>query len=139
MSIRIDLRDDLLAAVQTANSGVSIDDWAGEEAVFNTAHAWPSIAVAYAGTEFGESEEIGVTTYARSHIFHIFVCAANVAGGAAGDATAMTILENTETAVSGQLISDLGLAEVISEELVHVHMGRYLYAQTWKIVLLESH
>lgn len=139
MSKRIDLRDDLLAAVQTANPGITIDDWAGEEAVFNTAHAWPSIAVAYAGTEFGESEEIGATTYGRSHVFHVFVCTANVAGGTAGDAAAMTILENTETAVSGQLIADLGLAEVMGEELVHVHMGRFLYAQTWKIVLLESH
>ena len=76
MSARIDIRSGLLAAVSAANPGVAISTWDGEEAVFNQAREWPSLAVAYAGTEFGEHEELGnapSATYARTHVFHLFV------------------------------------------------------------------
>jgi hypothetical protein len=140
MSDRTNIKADLLAKISAANPGVGIELWDGEEAVFNSAHAWPSIAVAYAGTEFGEDEEIGpvATTYARNHVFQVFVCTLH-ASGIEGDTQAMTIMENAEKTVAGQLIAGLGLAEIIGEELVHVHMGRFLYVQTWKINLLESH
>lgn len=138
MSARTDIKNALITKISAANTGVAIGTWDGEEAIFNSAHAWPSIAVAYAGTEFGESEELGATTYARHHVFQVFVCTAH-AGSVIGDTQAMTILENSETAVAGQIIASLGQAEIIGEELVHVHMGRFLYVQTWKITLLESH
>lgn len=141
MSDRTAIRADLLAKISAANPGVPIDTWDGEEAVFNAARNWPSLSVAYAGTEFGEPEEIGPNqaTYARNHVFQVFVCAANVPNGASGDSQAMTILEAAEQTASGQIIADLGQAEIIGEELVHVHMGRFLFVQTWKITLLEAH
>ena len=139
MSDRTNIKTDLIAKISAANPGIPIDTWDGEEAVFNSAHNWPSIAVAYAGTEFGEPEEIGAATYVRNHVFQVFVCTAHVSGGEAGDTKAMAIMEASETTVVGQLIAGLGLAEIIGEELVHVHMGRFLYVQTWKINLLESH
>ena len=141
MSARTAIAADLLAKISTANPGVPIDAWDGEEAVFNSARNWPSLSVAYAGAEFGEPLEIGPNqaTYSRSHAFHVFACAANIPNGASGDSQAMTILEASEQTVSGQIIAGLGQAEIIGEELVHVHMGRFLYVQTWKINLLESH
>lgn len=135
------IKVDLVARISAANPTVPVDSWDGEEAVFNNSHAWPSLAVAYAGTEFGDQQEIGddQATYARNHVFQVFVCTANVHNGEAGDNQAMAIMGASETKVSGKIIAGLGQAEIIGEELVHVHMGRFLYVQTWKITLLESH
>lgn len=141
MTTRTAIKDDLVAKLTGANPGVPVEKWDGEEAVFNNAHAWPSMYVAYAGTEFGDQQEVGddQATYGRNHVFQVFVCTANENNGAAGDDQAMDIMEASETAAAGNIIASLGQAEIIGEEMVHVHMGRFLYVQTWKITLLESH
>jgi hypothetical protein len=139
MSQRSDIKAALVAA-SAAATGVAVENWAGEEAIFNAAHAWPGISVAYAGAEFGEQEEIGgeQATYERGHVFRIFVYTQNTAHQS-GDDHAATILESMETKIAGKIIAGQGQAEIIGEELVHVHMGRYLYVQTWKTPVLESH
>lgn len=120
---------------------VPIEKWDGEEEVFNSAHGWPGLSLVSDGIDFGEREEISeeVATYQRDHIFHVFVYAAHVPNGSAGDEIAEAIMDDLEAGVAGQLIGGLGLAEIIGEKRVHVHMGRCLYVQAWKITLLESH
>lgn len=126
--------------VLAANPTVAIEKWNGEEAVFNSAHTWPCVFLSYAGLDFGQQEEFGATTYARTHVFNVFVAAASsISDGTLGDETAVELLENIEIGVSGKEISGIGLAELINEELVHAHMGRFLYVQTWKIEAIESH
>ncbi len=137
MSVRGDLRAALVTAIAAA-TGLAAGTWDGEEAVFNSAHAWPGIAVAYAGVDFGESLEIGAATYSRAHLFHVFVFAAT-AGATGGDVTAMGLLEDIEKTVAGQLLAAAGLAEIVGEELVQAHMGRFLYVQTWRLEMVESH
>jgi len=145
MSSRTDIKKSLKAyteaALTAAGLSVPTEKWSGEEAVFNESHAWPGVSITPAGIEFGEPEEIGfeLATYQRGHVFHVFVYAAHVPGGAAGDDTCDVILDAIEAGVAGKLIANLGQAEIIGEERVHVHMGRFLYVQTWKINLLESH
>lgn len=138
-ALRSQLKTALAEAVGIAAPAVPIEQWAGEEAVFNAAHAWPGISIAYAGTEFGEPEEIGdnQATYDRGHVFRVFIYTMNATTG--GDDQAMTILEAIETKVSGKILATAGQAEIIGEELVHVHMGRFLYVQTWRLAILESH
>jgi len=145
MSLRTDLKTALkakvAAAIAAAGLTVPCEKWSGEEAVFNESHAWPGISVAAAGIEFGEPLEIredNAATYQRGHVFHVFAYAAHVPNGADGDDTCDAILDVIEDGVAGQLIAGLGKAEIIGEERVHVHMGRFLYVQTWKIELLES-
>ena len=141
MSARAELKNVLIAALEAAFPDVAIVPWSGEEAIFNAARQFPSLSVAYAGTEFGEHQETGEdapATYARDHVFHLFISTQN-AGAAAGDDHAMEIMEKAEQDVSGRKIADRGIAELVGEELVNVHLGRFLYVQTWKINLLESH
>jgi hypothetical protein len=114
--------------------------WDGEEAVFNQNRLWPALFVAYAGTEFGDQLEIGPdqATYERAHIFQVFYATAHTAA-TAGDEQAMELMAAVETGVSGLILAELAQAEILGEELVHVHMGRFLYVQTWRLALVESH
>ncbi len=145
MNIRTALKSDLKAkieaAVAAAGLAAPIEKWSGEDAVFNEHHAWPGISITPAGIEFGEPEEIrddDGATYKRGHVFHVFTYAAHVPNGADGDDTCDAILGAIEEGIAGQLIAEAGKAEIIGEGQVHVHMGRFLYVQTWKIELLES-
>ncbi len=143
MTDRIAMKNGLVAAIAAVNQGVPVEPWNGEEAVFNTAHAWPGISVSYAGMEFSESEEIGAdqATYDRAHVFRAFTYAMNssLPGQPSGEDQAMAIMEKAEKGVSGKIIIGQGQAELIGEEQVHTHLGRVLYMQTWKIPVLESH
>ncbi|MFA7347261.1 MAG: hypothetical protein WCZ86_05835 [Desulfurivibrionaceae bacterium] len=146
MSLRTTLKNGLKAAVEAAIAAaaltVPVEKWSGEEAVFNDSHAWPGISVTSAGIEFGEPEEIREddgATYQRGHVFRVFTYAAHVPNGTDGDDTCDAINDVIEDGVAGHLISGLGKAEIIGEEQVAAHMGRFLYVQTWKIELLESH
>lgn len=146
MSTRTDLKNGLKTAIEAALAAaeltVATEKWSGEEAVFNEHHAWPGVSVTAAGIEFGEPLEVrddDGATYQRGHVFHVFSYAAHVPNGPDGDDTCDAINDVIEDGVAGALIADLGKAEIIGEERVHVHMGRFLYVQTWKIELLESH
>lgn len=146
MRVRTALKTAFKAAIAlalpiTRVPAVPIENWDGEEEVFNSTHSWPGVSLVSDGIDFGEREEISeeVATYQRDHIFHVFVYAAHVPNGSSGDEIAEAIMDDLEAGVAGEIIGGLGLAEIIGEKRVHVHMGRCLYVQAWKITMLESH
>ena len=140
MSLRRQIRDDIITAAQTLLPDVPVRKWSGEERAFNEEREWPVVYVAYAGVEFSDDMELGAATYERIHYYDIFVCARDDATQT-GDDYAMDILETLETGLSGKVVADgramLELAE--GEALVRAEIGRFLYVQSWRASVLETH
>ena len=139
MSLRKDIRTAIIDQLKTILPGVHVDKWSGEDAAFNNEHQWPAVYVSYSSGHFGESTELGATTYDRLLNYDLFVGARNDQSGS-GDDAAMDILETIEISLSGHEVTGAGLVEPAGvEELVAASMGRFLYGQAWQLQMLESH
>ncbi|MFH0825286.1 MAG: hypothetical protein V2B18_21250 [Pseudomonadota bacterium] len=148
--IRTDITAKLTAAVAAFSSAVAIDRWAGEEKAIKM-DAVPAVLIQWTGRITEESMEIGASTYMRSPVFVLYVVADDVSGGAYGDDICSDILELADAALNEASITIGGVADVgisrpypgqfsdkLTESLIGVHAGRYLYGQAWYVERLVS-
>lgn len=146
MSLRADIRTDIIAKLGVLLPVITISSWRGEEYAFNESRTFPSVYVAYFGMDCGEDEELsGATTYSRDFSIRLFVCTKTTVVDGYGDVQAIDILETIEEGLSGAEIASCGEARLSNEIdgqaelLLAAHREYYLYGQAYRIMDLESH
>lgn len=134
-------RAGLLGAIKDAIEAleledVTVEDFTGDDRIFNAEAKFPHVAVAYFGGQFKPSEEAGAMSYRADLAFDVIVSTKDstpLSGD--GHAQAVAILESLETALHGL---DLDLetaarAELGEETLEVAAAGLYQFRQTYTV------
>lgn len=145
MGLRNDIYDRFMDIVQGAvPSGITVEPWRGDEAVFNRERSFPAVFGAYSGMAYSPQLEIGQQTFEQDMVFLLWVaCVDDQYFEADRDARDLLdyladALAFTECGDLGQIVPDAALDDGKTEALVEARSGQVLYVQAWRVVNIRG-
>lgn len=140
MSLRSDLRDEIITLIQNALPGVPVEKWDGSISTFNELRRWPSVQVSYAGLLDSSGLEIrdNGSLWSRK-MFYVVYVNGKTTDTENGDDVCMDILEKIEQAMMSYKTSQSSCFEMTdTEAIIKAEAGYFLYAQPWETNIIKE-
>lgn len=126
--------DAFVTALNALGLGVTVEEWEGEERLFNPNSQTADIRVRYLGCSLGSDQEMGGTSYGRSLRLAVYVTAATAAD-------ARDVLEQIEEGVSDRRLTagtEILYADCQGESEAGSWQGLLVYSQDWTLTHLKG-